>query len=333
MEIGVYYTFNAGRAPAPGTDVYGEFPDHVRKVDDLGYDYAFVAEHHFVSQGVMPSPMLAVAVAATVTRRIRVGSHLVLLPLYNPVRLAEECAILDRLSGGRMILGVGAGYRPEEFAAYGVPRSSRSRRMEDGIGILRTAWSDDLLRSEENEAGVSVVPKPSTPGGPPIWVGGFGPQAIDRAVRLGDAYLMGGAGAVPSDEPYERYRQALDLHGKTQSDVKLVGNRIVHCAETDEQAWDEIRLAILDRHNKYAGWFETAKDRPGVKPVSTPEELSRDEYIVGSPATCIRLLEKYLARFPVDVLLFSANEIPAGTLNSSLPALELFAREVLPAFR
>jgi alkanesulfonate monooxygenase SsuD/methylene tetrahydromethanopterin reductase-like flavin-dependent oxidoreductase (luciferase family) len=332
MEIGVYYTFNEPRVPTQGADVYAEFLDHIRGVDELGYDYAFITEHHFSDTGVVPSPMTAVAASVAATSRVRIGTHILLLPLYHPVRVAEEAAMVDRFSGGRMVLGIGAGYRPEEFATFGVARSSRGKRMEEGIGLLRSAWRDELVQTADNPEGVHVVPQPATPGGPPIWVGGFGPMAIDRAVRLGDAYLMGGAGAVPSDAPYGLYCDALERHGKTQADVKLVGNRIVHCAPTDEQAWDEARLALMDRHNKYARWFETAQDREGVEVVSSPEELPREDYIVGSPETCIRQIERYREQFPVDVLLFAANHT-LGTLSGSLPALDLFAREVLPAFR
>jgi alkanesulfonate monooxygenase SsuD/methylene tetrahydromethanopterin reductase-like flavin-dependent oxidoreductase (luciferase family) len=304
----------------------------VRRVDELGFDYAFVTEHHFVEDGVMPSPLTVLAAAAAVTQKIRIGTHILLLPLHQVVRVAEEAAIVDRLSQGRMILGMGAGYREEEFGAFGISRSSRWRRMEEGPTILRTAWSNQLVRTDGYPIGVKVVPQPVIPGELPIWLGGFGPNAVDRAVRLSDAYLMGGAGAVPSEEPYNLYKEALERHAKTQRDVNLVGNRIVHCAATDEQAWEEIRLQILARHNRYAHWFESASDRPGAKPVSTPEDLPRENYIVGSPETCVTQIMRYRERYGVDVMLFSANEVP-GPLSSSLPTLELFSNEVLPYVR
>jgi alkanesulfonate monooxygenase SsuD/methylene tetrahydromethanopterin reductase-like flavin-dependent oxidoreductase (luciferase family) len=231
-----------------------------------------------------------------------------------------------------MILGIAAGYRQEEFAALGMDRRRRGRAMEAGVGILRQAWQRANLPVDGVEGGVNVVPKPLSSSGPPIWIGGFSPPAVDRAVRLSDGYLLGGAGAVRSASPHALYREALARHGKTQADVPLIGNRVVHVSDTDEQAWDEARLAIFNRHNTYARWFKAARDQPGSDEVATPEDLPRHDYIVGSPETCVRLIREYRTQFDVDVLTFDANQ-PGLALKDSLRSLEMFAKHVMPEVR
>jgi alkanesulfonate monooxygenase SsuD/methylene tetrahydromethanopterin reductase-like flavin-dependent oxidoreductase (luciferase family) len=332
MKIGVYYTFR-DLDPADDTGAsYQEALDHVQAVEDLGYDYAFVAEHHFIDAGAMPSPLTVLGAFAAVTTHIGLGTYVVVLPLHSPIRLAEETAIVDRLSAGRMVLGIAAGYRREEFTALEMDRSQRGRAMERGVGILRQAWKRAPLPVEGVEGGVNVVPKPISEAGPPIWIGGFSPPAVDRAVRLGDGYLLGGAGAVRSGGPHALYREALARHGKSQADVPLIGNRIIHVGDTDEDAWAEARMAIFNRHNTYARWFKAAADQPGNDEVATPEDLPRHDYIVGSPETCIRRIHEYKQQFNVDVLTFDANQ-PGLALKASLRSLELFAKHVMPEVR
>jgi alkanesulfonate monooxygenase SsuD/methylene tetrahydromethanopterin reductase-like flavin-dependent oxidoreductase (luciferase family) len=331
LQFGVYYTLrNPDRRPI--RELYAEVLDNAALIESLGYDFVFVAEHHFMDIGCMPGvlPMLGAIAARTST--IKIGTYVLVLPLHHPMRVAEDVAVLQEVSQGRVVLGVAGGYRPEEFAGYGVDRSQRGRLMDDGIAAIRRAWNPPA-GVDPTDAGPGVVLTPVPEPAPPIWVGGFAPAAVDRAVRLGDGYMIGGAGAVPSDEPYGYYVDALARHGKTQADVPLIGNRIAHVAATDEQAWTEARESVLTRFNAYAQWFKESGDTAvvGNQAVAGTEGLPRDQFVIGSPATCIESIRTYRAKFPVDILTFDANQ-PGLDPAAARRGLELFAREVIPAF-
>lgn len=317
MKFGVYYTFRNLDGPA-SSRFYGEVLDQIVAVEELGYDYVLLTEHHFVADGYLPSLMPMLGAIAQRTSRIGIGTHILILPLHHPIRVAEDAAVVDLLSGGRLVLGVAAGYRPSELEAFGVESAKRGRLMEDGLTTIRDAWG----------SGSEVYPKPEHP--IPLWVGGFAPGAIARAVRLGDAYLIGGK-AVASGGPYEAYLEELEKQGKTRAEVPLVGNRVVHVAPTDEQAWAEVGEALVYQHNSYATWFAEAGDARGIQLIAGVGELP-DDLIVGSPETCRRQLEAYLDLTPVDVMTFNAH-IVGTSLEVALGSLELFSREVLPSFR
>jgi alkanesulfonate monooxygenase SsuD/methylene tetrahydromethanopterin reductase-like flavin-dependent oxidoreductase (luciferase family) len=317
VKFGVYYTFRNLDEPA-SSRFYGEVLDQIVAVEELGYDYVLLTEHHFVRDGYLPSMMPMLGAIAARTSRIGIGTHILILPLHHPIRVAEDAAVIDLLSGGRLVLGVAAGYRPSEFEAFGVDATKRGKLMEDGLTTIRDAWSHES----------KVFPKPER--AIPLWVGGFAPGAIARAVRLGDAYLIGGK-AVASGGPYQAYLDELDKQGKTRAQVPLVGNRVVHVAPTDEQAWTEVGEALVYQHNSYATWFAEAGDARGIQPVGGVADLP-DDLIVGSPETCRQKLEAYLELTPVDVMTFNAH-IVGTSLEVALASLELFSRDVLPAFK
>ena len=174
-------------------DLYRDAVDVAVRAEELGFDSVWVSEHHFVDDGYMPSLLPVAAAIAARTSRVRIGTALLLAPLHDPVRLAEDAATVDLLSGGRFTLGLGLGWREEEFEGLRIPMRSRRSRLVDAIAILRQAWSDGLVTGTEATPypGVSVTPKPARPGGPPIWIGGFAEPAVRRAGALADGFMGG----------------------------------------------------------------------------------------------------------------------------------------------
>ena len=120
---------------------YRETLDLVRLAESMGFDSAWVSEHHGASDGYLPSLLPMLAAFAASTERMQLGTGVVLAPLHDPLRLAEDAAVVDQLSGGRLILGLGIGWREEEFRMFGVPKSERALRTEETIQILRQAWT------------------------------------------------------------------------------------------------------------------------------------------------------------------------------------------------
>jgi alkanesulfonate monooxygenase SsuD/methylene tetrahydromethanopterin reductase-like flavin-dependent oxidoreductase (luciferase family) len=329
MRFGVYYTFQSD-APEDLPEVYERSLDQVPLVEELGYDYAFVSEHHFVEDGYLPALLPMLAAFAARTSRIGIGTYLALLPMHNAIRFAEDAAVVDRISKGRLTIGVGAGYRPAEFRGFDLDRTKRGPLMEHALTTLKRSWADGEVLE-----GIEVFPKPAHP--IPLWVGGFARSAVDRAVRLGDGYMIGGArekvvkeGVPDPNTPFGAYMTALEKHGRTAEEVPLIGNRVVHVAPTDDQAWDEIGEYVMQQHNTYAKWFEEAGEKGGGT-VGTLDDLPIDDYIIGSPETCRRKIESYREALPIQTMTFNAR-ISGVPWDVATRSLELFANEVMPHF-
>src|SRR6266545_3082677 len=181
------------------TQEYREITDLVRLAETLGFESAWVSEHHGSGDGYMPSLLPTLAAFAAATDRIGLGTGVMLTPFHHPLRLAEDAATVDLVSGGRLILGLGLGWREEEFRMFGVPLSERVRRTVETIEILRQAWTGKRFSYEgkvHSYDRVRITPRPSRPEGPPIFLGGMTPAAVRRAGRLGDGYIRSRGGWV-----------------------------------------------------------------------------------------------------------------------------------------
>ena len=171
---------------------YAETLELVRLAEQVGFDSAWVSEHHGSSDGYLPSLLPMLAAFAAATERIELGTGVVLTPLHDPLRLAEDAAVVDQLSAGRLILGLGNGWREEEFRMFGSPTSDRGLRTEETVEVLRRAWSGRRFSFEGRVLRydrVKVTPPPARPDGPPILLGGYARRGVERAGRLGDGYI------------------------------------------------------------------------------------------------------------------------------------------------
>src|SRR5712692_3144451 len=169
------------------TDLYREALELAEEAERLGFDSVWTSEHHFADDAYTPSLLPLPAAIAARTRSILIGTGLLLAPLYPPLRLAEDAAVVDLLSQGRLVLGLGLGWLDWEFDALGVPLGERARLTEEAIRICRQGWGEGLVEGP----GVAVHPKPARPGGPPIWLGGHVEPAVRRAARLADGWMAG----------------------------------------------------------------------------------------------------------------------------------------------
>jgi len=212
LRFGVAHDF---RCP-PGSeytmaDVYAQTMEQIALVDRLGLDLVWFSEHHFVEDGYLPNFVPVAAAAAAVTSRIRIGTNIALAPFAHPLRLAEDMGILDQLSNGRMELGLGLGYAPHEFAAFGMPRSHRVSYTEEAMEIMRLAWSGERFSYHGKRWSfddVRTTPQPVQPGGPPLWTASTSPPSVARAVRFDTHLLPQGITAVVLDSWREQTRAA-----------------------------------------------------------------------------------------------------------------------------
>ena len=199
-----------------GEGLAGGLPEQAALAESLGFESLFLPESHFAGSASIPSPLLLLAAAATRTTRLRLGTTSFLLPVRNPIHVAEEVAVLDRLSQGRVILGIGRGFRGALFTAFEVPREEKRDRFEAALQVMRRAWAGEPVAWEDGvgegtaPSPVRVAPLPVQQPHPPLWVAAFGPKAVAQAGRLGLPYLASPIESLAAlEQNYARHREAL----------------------------------------------------------------------------------------------------------------------------
>lgn len=304
--------------------------DAVRS-EQLGFDSLWVGEHHFTEKVYFDNFQILSYLAAE-TDSMTLGTSICLMPLYNPVRLAERAANLDVMTDGQFVLGAAVGYRPQEFAVMGVDRSKRGPRMREAIQIIKRLWSSDDVSFDGDEfsfENVSINPKPVSTDGPSLWLGGSSPTPVGRAAVRGDAWLIDPRVSKSGlDESYEHYENVLADRGLTPDARPLW--REVFVAETDDAAIEAARPYLLEKYDSYLDWG--AADAVGSDSLSTQfEELAEDRFLLGSPETVIEEIESYQEQYGIDHLIIRTNW-PGMDNDVAADSLERFADDVMPHF-
>lgn len=312
----------------PDAALYAEAVDLAVRAEVLGFDSVWTSEHHFVDDGYMSSQLAVLAAIAARTSRITIGSGLYLLPLYEPLHAAEDAATVDLLSGGRLVLGLGLGWREEEFDALGLRTRDRVRRLEAGMTVLRQAWSAPWLVEGDGEVfrypRVNVTPHPAQPGGPPLWIGALAERAIRRAGRLADGFMATEADPVAFGEQVRWALDEADRAGRDTAGFAVSIHRPVF-AWRDGDPWD-----LVGPHHWYTGWkyedMDDARSRVTQGPVpSIPadrEAALRADLLAGSPEQIAEGIDAYERAAGVPVHFIARSYFPgldprvqAGTLE------------------
>jgi alkanesulfonate monooxygenase SsuD/methylene tetrahydromethanopterin reductase-like flavin-dependent oxidoreductase (luciferase family) len=318
-------------------DLYREALELAEEAERLGLDSYWLSEHHFVDDGYMPSLLPVAAAVAARTQRIEVATGVVLAPLHNPLRLAEDAATVDLLSGGRLVLGVGLGWRSEEFKGFGVGQRGLGRRLEEIVTILRQAWSDRLVTVGVPEPGVAVTPKPARPGGPPVWIGGSAEPAVRRAGRIADGYLASRMSLEAFAERVGWLRDELERNGRDPEGFEI-GNSIFCFPWRDAaEGWRLIR-----EHARYSLWkyVDMAGARARTGPPPAPPALTEEEeqrlrsaVIVGTPEQVAERVRSFADAAGGTFHLVARAYLPGLDADVQREALRLLAEEVSPLLR
>lgn len=329
-----------GQVPADGartfTQEYRDYLDLVRVVEAEGLDSAWVSEHHFAADGYLPSLLPLLASFAAATERIELGTGVVLAPFHDPIRLAEDFAVVDQLSGGRLICGLGIGWREEEFRAFGIDVVTRTRRLREVTEVLRLSWNPGRFSYDGRHyryQDVDVTPKPARV--PPILIGGFVDDAIRRAGRIGDGFISSRADPARVASSFEMAASERAAAGHSGPPiVALLQNAYV--TEDPEGDWPMVRDGIGHQLGVYAGWRE-GTDVPGRDlEVMPPKESDiRRTTAYGTPDEVVSYLEpvvKVLGRYPEGHLILRLH-YPGMDAAPAARAVELLAREVAPRLR
>ena len=311
--------------PASASEIYAAAFEQYRWADEQGWDFAVVSEHHGLDDGWMPAPITAAAVVAGATGRIPILLSAVIVPLHDPVRLAEQLAVLDLASGGRVWTVAGAGYRREEFEMAGVELGARGRILEEYVGVMLRAWTGEPF--EWRERTIRVTPKPGSDPHPTILVGGGVEAAARRAARLGLPMMP-----MNTDPRLaEWYADEAAKVGFSGGFVMVpAGPTFVHVARDPEKAWAEIGEYVLYEAQTYAGFQTPGQHSTPMVRAETIEDLRRSpQIVVGTPDDVVAAAEAVPAMGAMTFNPLAGGLPPALAWES----LELFASEVLPRIR
>jgi alkanesulfonate monooxygenase SsuD/methylene tetrahydromethanopterin reductase-like flavin-dependent oxidoreductase (luciferase family) len=326
VRFGVAHDF---RCP-PGSDytlqdVYAQTLDQIARLDELGLDEVWFSEHHFVEDGYLPSFAPVAGAAAARTTQMRISTNISIVPFSHPLRLAEDLAILDQLSGGRIEFGIGLGYAVHEFKAFGFPVSHRVSRTEECVDILKLAWSGEPFSYAGKRyqfEDVRVTPDPVQPGGPPLWMAVSSGPSVGRAVRYGVNVLPQGPVSL-----LDAWREKYAAAGGEPSEKRVGIIRSFLVTDDPERDWPPLRAAERYRMKVYGRFFEEA----GLGGATTFNELERinQRAFVGSVDECVTELTAFVQRYGLtDVVTWgSAPGLQPAVLT---PSMERFAAEVVP---
>jgi probable F420-dependent oxidoreductase len=315
------------------------YPEALREAirgEELGFHSVWLEEHHGVRDHYWPSPIVALAGFATRTSEILLGTDIIVLPFYDPVRVAEDAAMVDIISGGRFILGVAIGYRPDEFDLFRVPLKRRGARFEEQVRIIRALWTQDDMDFDGEFYkfhNARIEPKPLAKPHPPIWIGGWGPLSLRRAAELGDAWIPGPtAGLEKLLACQDTYQEAIAASGKAlPEEVPLTRELVI--ADTNAKARElaEKYLLINYRDEYGGGWEHPLIGKEDASPVDKLDALGRERFIVGDPDRCVEIIQRFVDSFGVNHLIFRLY-FPGMPHEHIMRELELLSKEVMPAF-
>ena len=312
------------RAPAfgaPIADLYAAALDMSAWGEEHGFTAVVVSEHHATDDGYLPSPLVVASAMAARTKHIAISVAALLVPLYDPVKLAEDIAVLDHVSRGRVSYVAGIGYRPAEYASLGRSFADRARDMEAAIGLMRTAWTGEPFEHEGRT--VYVRPTPYSQPHPVICYGGGSKAAARRAARLDMPFFP----QLRSSQLVAEYESERERLGLPPGFVISPGTGPLNIFVSDDpdRTWALIGEHLLHDARSYAQWqLDANMDSAALDTATTIEELRENEvYTVVTPEECADLVRTHgsLALHPL------CGGIPPEIAWQSL---ELIASEVQP---
>jgi len=353
MRFGTFYFFQAPPAHRH-TDIIHRELEQVEWSEALGFDEVWFTEHHFIDYGLSVDPSTLAAAAASRTRRVRIGLAAAILPFHHPLRLAEQMALVDILSYGRLDVGVGRGNRPAEFTGYRVPQEESRERFDEVVEIMRRAWTEERF----SYAGrfyqfhdVRVIPKPVQRPHPPLYQVCVTKDGIENTALRGwpmlNSVLFGPVDQLLANR--DTYVNTLKKSGTSDAEIAALlerwgVSRQIYVADTDARALEETKAAELWYQESFRRFVipERIEDahpslQPGFRAMAerlahvTWERLVAETLAFGSPDTVAGHIET-MRRMGVGHVLCWMNfgGLPQDKIRRSM---ELFAREVMPRFR
>jgi alkanesulfonate monooxygenase SsuD/methylene tetrahydromethanopterin reductase-like flavin-dependent oxidoreductase (luciferase family) len=326
VTFGLAYDFrNPDAWKTSSESLYGAILDQIAWAEDLGYRSVWLTEHHFCDDGYTPSPLTLAAAIGARTSQMQIGTNLMVLPLHDPIRIAEDAATVSILTRGRFRLGLGQGYHEEEFTGFGRKMRNRPSLLEEGVEIIRRAWTGEPVNFEGKRfrvSGLRITPVPEHP--PPVLIGALADPGIERAARLGDGFLdtLNASGA--------KYVEALPRVGKDPAEGAIYALQWPIIDEDPQRTWAEIGQHAVYQWNEYIGW--------GVfgPPDEVPRYESADQLVEAgliqlwdAPAAIEGLTTLLRDRPQIKDLHFWP-QLPGEPVESGSRRVEYLAQKVMP---
>jgi alkanesulfonate monooxygenase SsuD/methylene tetrahydromethanopterin reductase-like flavin-dependent oxidoreductase (luciferase family) len=329
MEFGLFTVFDNykeifNRTPE---QFFNEVLEQTEYADQLGYNSVWFAEHHFSEYGILTTPQILLAVAAQRTKNIRLGVSIVTLPFKNPIQVAEDYALLDVLSNGRLNLGLGSGYLPHEFAGFNVDPADKALRFNDALAVIEKAWTGEKFSHsgdyyQFSNIKLEVLPKQKKV---PIWIGTLSRRGAEFVAKMG--YNIMGVPYVASSslselkEIIDNYKKAYREAGHDEKKINIPLAVHTFVAETREEAEriskKHVNLYLDTRQYGRNAKFEDLEER--------------EHLLIGTPEDVINRLRKYQeAGCDHIMMLMNFGGLPHKEV---LKSMELVAKEVMPAFK
>jgi probable F420-dependent oxidoreductase len=322
-----------GFIPIEGGHYYREALEEVTRAEELGFHSAWMEEHHSVTNHYWPSPIPVLAGFATRTSKLVLGTDIIVAAFHHPVRLAEDVAMLDVISNGRFVLGIAIGYKPDEFALYGVELEKRGARFEEQLAIMKGLWTKDRVEfrgayySMDGRLEPRAVQKPH----PPVWIGGWGDITLRRAATLADNWIPGPTAdlkrLLAGKQQFLERRRAAGLPAPTE--WPLTRDVIIADTDAEARALAEEHIMVAYRREYAGGWRHPFID---ASIATDLDKLMEDRFIIGGPEQCLARIGRFVEQYGMTHLICRMF-FPGMPHARIMRGLELISREIMPAFR
>ena len=313
--------------------VIDELVEQAELCEETGFDGFYFTEHHQQEDGYLPSPVLLSGMVGMRTKRIKVGTCVLLSPLYHPIRLAEDIAVVDQATKGRMVAAMGIGYQPSDFDAFGVSIKERALRTEESVEILKKAWTGESFSYDSrfhNINDVRVTPAAYQEGGPPIWLAGWVPAGLKRAGKMGDGWIADPIQSLSVIKDYaSQYREEARKNGKKPFVVLMrdcvIGDNWETCVAKSEPT--------MTTHRWYYHYGAYVQD-DYIKDIRSPEELTFDvaakqRLIAGSPDQCLEQLQMWKEEVESDYVMLRMKQPGGPPQSEALADIKMFGERVI----
>ena len=331
MKIGMFVNsqYVSGEAMP---DKIQESVEQVSAAREAGFDLICAGEHFLAAPYQMSTTIPLLARLAGEAGEMEVASTVILVPLHNPVEMAESVATMDAICGGRFTFGIGLGYRDEEYTAFGVGRGERLGRMREALEVMKLLWAEGEVEFHGKYYHVPKVrtsTRPVQQPHPPIWVAANSDAAIRRAARWGYPWLINPHATVPMvADQLSQYRRTLEQANQPVPQVMPM-MRELHVAQDRETAYLESQPYLESKYAAYASWGQD-KALPGEESFTIPyQDLARDRFLLGSPEDVVREILRYGDDLGVNYLIFRM-QWPGMSHEQCLRQIEIMGREVIP---
>jgi alkanesulfonate monooxygenase SsuD/methylene tetrahydromethanopterin reductase-like flavin-dependent oxidoreductase (luciferase family) len=329
LTFGFIYDFrNPEQWRRPWAEHYAETLDFIAWSETVGFTGAWIPEHHQASDGYVPSAAAVLGAIAARTTKLRLGTGVALAPLHHPVRFAEEMALLQILSNGRLEVQLAIGYRSRETAMFGVDFKKRGRIFDEFLEIVTRLWAGETVTFDGTFFTVrdaKIMPPPQSR--IPLYIGGFAEKALERVVRYGDGYFG-------DPRSSDMYRAKLQAAGNDPASARIrIPCLFTAVAHDTAEAREELAPYFHHVNNSYGEWNSEDKagqDGPPIAPMGLAEFKSSGALEILTPGQAIDKFKSLLERMPLEHVMLA---LPAGMQPGEFKKYAaIFADEVIPAF-